>query len=198
MIKKRILLIVIIITAFHTSIAYTQEIKERAMTVLWPKPSIYQKAKTFAATIDFGTSLFMRQDPKYESLSECNACLDLNIAYGYFFNRYFYAGPGGGVRAYFGERFTMFPLFGELRGYWRRAFIYGRGGYSFSTAGNNDAGGAYAAVGLGVNFISTSKYKLFLSTGYEFQDHRRRDTSVLRKEVLTGKSGVAIRIGTVF
>ena len=34
--------------------------------------------------------------------------------------------------------------------------------------------------------------------GYEFQDHRRKDTSVLRKEILTGKNGIAIRIGTQF
>ena len=107
-------------------------------------------------------------------------------------------GPGAGIRAYFGENFTMFPLFGELRGHWKRTFIYGRGGYSLSTSGNNDEGGAYAAIGLGINFISKTKYKLSFSMGYEFQDHRRRDTSVLREEILTGKNGVTICIGTQF
>ena len=106
--------------------------------------------------------------------------------------------PGTGIRTYFGENFTMFPLFGELRGYWKRILIYSRGGYSLSTSGNNDRGGAYASIGLGLNFISKTRYKLFFSMGYEFQDHRRKDTSVLRKEILTGKNGIAIRIGTQF
>ena len=168
------------------------------MVVYSKKTKEHSKAKTFAAFADFGTSLFMRQDPMYPDLSECNASLDIDISYGYFINSYFYIGPGTGIRTYFGENFTMFPLFGELRGYWKRIFIYSRGGYSLSTSGNNDRGGAYASIGLGLNFISKTRYKLFFSMGYEFQDHRRKDTSVLRKEILTGKNGIAIRIGTQF
>lgn len=197
--KKNFLLFILIITVIlHSSVTSAQEVKERAMVVYSKKNKSLSKAKTFAAFVDFGTSLFMRQDPALPDLSECNPSLDLDISYGYFINSYFYIGPGAGIRAYFGENFTMFPIFGELRGCWKWTFIYGKGGFSLSTSGNNDRGGAYASIGLGVNFISKTKYKLFLSMGYEFQDHRRKDTSVLRKEILTGKNGIAIRIGTQF
>ncbi|WP_418494686.1 hypothetical protein [Coprobacter sp.] len=196
--KRRILLFIFTIAILHSPIISAQKVKERAMVVYSKKTKEHSKAKTFAAFADFGTSLFMRQDPMYPDLSECNASLDIDISYGYFINSYFYIGPGTGIRTYFGENFTMFPLFGELRGYWKRIFIYSRGGYSLSTSGNNDRGGAYASIGLGLNFISKTRYKLFFSMGYEFQDHRRKDTSVLRKEILTGKNGIAIRIGTQF
>lgn len=196
--KRRILLFIFTIAILHSPIISAQKVKERAMVVYSKKTKEYSKAKTFAAFADFGTSLFMRQDPMYPDLSECNASLDIDISYGYFINSYFYIGPGTGIRTYFGENFTMFPLFGELRGYWKRIFIYSRGGYSLSTSGNNDRGGAYASIGLGLNFISKTRYKLFFSMGYEFQDHRRKDTNVLRKEILTGKNGIAIRIGTQF
>lgn len=196
--KRKILLFIFTIAILHSPIISAQKVKERAMVVYSKKTKEHSKAKTFAAFADFGTSLFMRQDPMYPDLSECNASLDIDISYGYFINSYFYIGPGTGIRTYFGENFTMFPLFGELRGYWKRIFIYSRGGYSLSTSGNNDRGGAYASIGLGINFISKTRYKLFFSMGYEFQDHRRKDTSVLRKEILTGKNGIAIRIGTQF
>lgn len=196
--KRKILLFIFTIAILHSPIISAQKVKERAMVVYSKKTKEHSKAKTFAAFADFGTSLFMRQDPMYPDLSECNASLDIDISYGYFINSYFYIGPGTGIRTYFGENFTMFPLFGELRGYWKRIFIYSRGGYSLSTSGNNDRGGAYASIGLGLNFISKTRYKLFFSMGYEFQDHRRKDTSVLRKEILTGKNGIAIRIGTQF
>ena len=196
--KRSILLFIFTIAILHSPIISAQKVKERAMVVYSKKTKEHSKAKTFAAFADFGTSLFMRQDPMYPDLSECNASLDIDISYGYFINSYFYIGPGTGIRTYFGENFTMFPLFGELRGYWKRIFIYSRGGYSLSTSGNNDRGGAYASIGLGLNFISKTRYKLFFSMGYEFQDHRRKDTSVLRKEILTGKNGIAIRIGTQF
>lgn len=196
--KRRILLFIFTIAILHSPIISAQKVKERAMVVYSKKTKEHSKAKTFAAFADFGTSLFMRQDPMYPDLSECNASLDIDISYGYFINSYFYIGPGTGIRTYFGENFTMFPLFGELRGYWKRIFIYSKGGYSLSTSGNNDRGGAYASIGLGLNFISKTRYKLFFSMGYEFQDHRRKDTSVLRKEILTGKNGIAIRIGTQF
>ena len=196
--KRKILLFIFTIAILHSPIISAQKVRERAMVVYSKKTKEHSKAKTFAAFADFGTSLFMRQDPMYPDLSECNASLDIDISYGYFINSYFYIGPGTGIRTYFGENFTMFPLFGELRGYWKRIFIYSRGGYSLSTSGNNDRGGAYASIGLGLNFISKTRYKLFFSMGYEFQDHRRKDTSVLRKEILTGKNGIAIRIGTQF
>ena len=196
--KRKILLFIFTIAILHSPIISAQKVIERAMVVYSKKTKEHSKAKTFAAFADFGTSLFMRQDPMYPDLSECNASLDIDISYGYFINSYFYIGPGTGIRTYFGENFTMFPLFGELRGYWKRIFIYSRGGYSLSTSGNNDRGGAYASIGLGLNFISKTRYKLFFSMGYEFQDHRRKDTSVLRKEILTGKNGIAIRIGTQF
>ena len=196
--KRKILLFIFTIAILHSPIISAQKVKERAMVVYSKKTKEHSKAKTFAAFADFGTSLFMRQDPMYPDLSECNASLDIDISYGYFINSYFYIGPGTGIRTYFGENFTMFPLFGELRGYWKRIFIYSRGGYSLSTSGNNDRGGAYASIGLGLNFISKTRYKLFFSMSYEFQDHRRKDTSVLRKEILTGKNGIAIRIGTQF
>lgn len=197
MTKKRILLFVFALIAIsHASTISAQEVKERSMIVSSKKTKDYQKGKTFAAFADLGTSIFVREIRSlYMETTECNTSLDIDISCGYFFNSYFYMGPGVGTRAYFGDSFAMFPLFGELRGYWKRAFIYGRGGYSLSTPGNNDKGGAYAAMGLGFNFISKIKYKLSLSIGYEFQDHNRIEVSVLRKEILTGKNGAAIRLG---
>mgnify|MGYP006969338689 FL=1 len=115
--KKNFLLFILIITVIlHSSVTSAQEVKERAMVVYSKKNKSLSKAKTFAAFVDFGTSLFMRQDPAYPDLSECNPSLDLDISYGYFINSYFYIGPGAGIRTYFGENFTMFPIFGELRG----------------------------------------------------------------------------------
>lgn len=187
----------ILITISHTSTIYAQRIKEREMVAYVPKTTQdYQKAKTFAAFADFGASFFMRQNP-YSDLSDCDASIDLDVSYGYFFNSYFYVGPGVGIRAYSKKHFTAFPVFGELRGYWKRAFIYARGGYGF-ISGNNDTGGVCGAIGLGFNIISKTKYKLFLNMSYEFQDHKRNDTHVTRTEVLTGKNGVAVRIGTQF
>ena len=98
--KKNYLLFILTITAIlYSSVTNAQEVKERAMVVYSKKTKEHSKAKTFAAFTDFGTSLFMRQDPAYPDLSECNASLDLDISYGYFINSYFYIGPGAGIRA---------------------------------------------------------------------------------------------------
>ena len=89
--KKNFLLFILIITVIlHSSVTSAQEVKERAMVVYSKKNKSLSKAKTFAAFVDFGTSLFMRQDPAYPDLSECNPSLDLDISYGYFINSYFY------------------------------------------------------------------------------------------------------------
>ena len=91
--KKNYLLFILTITAIlYSSVTNAQEVKERAMVVYSKKTKEHSKAKTFAAFTDFGTSLFMRQDPAYPDLSECNASLDLDISYGYFINSYFYIG----------------------------------------------------------------------------------------------------------
>ncbi len=98
---------------------------------------------------------------------------DLDAYFGYKGSLIRTAAVGAGVHKAFGNSYTFLPVYALVRTSFRSEpslfFVEVKGGYSFNTlADSGSAGGAYGAIGLGINLAMSKKFQSHIILSYGF------------------------------